>query len=78
MAYSECLQRRARIIKNRYFATACHGVTLHPVKNADYPMKTTKTILSMALAVYFLLAFLCVLMTYFGVNLFLGGMHAYA
>ena len=31
-----------------------------------------------ALAVYFLLAFLCVLMTYFGVNLFLGGMHAYA
>ena len=47
-------------------------------KNADYPMKTTKTILSLALAVYFLLAFLCVLMTYFGVNLFLGGMHAYA
>ena len=25
-----------------------------------------------------LLAFLCVLITYFGVNLFLGGMHAYA
>ena len=47
-------------------------------KNADYPMKTTKIILSMALAVYFLLAFLCVLMTYFGVNLVLGGMHAYA
>ncbi len=41
-------------------------------------MKTTKTILSLALAAYFLLAFLCVLMTYFGVNLFLGGMHAYA
>ena len=40
-------------------------------------MKTTKTILSLALAAYFLLAFLCVLMTYFGVNYFLSGMHSY-
>ncbi len=31
-----------------------------------------------AINIYFALAFICVLMTYFGVNFFLGGMHSYA
>lgn len=37
------------------------------------PMRQNKII-----RIYVLLAFLCVLMTYFGVNYFLGGMHSYA
>ena len=48
------------------YSFALHGSALKPFRNARF------------FHAYTLFAFLCVLVTYFGVNLLLGGMHAYA
>ena len=48
------------------YSFALHGTLLKPFRKPRF------------FHAFCLLAFLCVLITYFGVNLFLGGMHAYA
>lgn len=48
------------------YSFALHGGALKPFRNARF------------FHAFLIAAFLCVLITYFGVNLFLGGMHSYA
>ena len=52
--------------------------TQHPSPNTHHPTPNTHHPTPITYHLYILLSFLTLLMTYFGVNYFLGGMHSYA